>query len=45
MTFIESAKIHALKGSYSSAIELQNRAIEMLIELNYDKPENLAEYY
>lgn len=85
MTFIESAKIHALKGSYSSAVELQNRAIgkkllavalpdifctspacscnqhefgacqqiclriapatEMLIELSYDKPENVAEYY
>ena len=27
MNFVETAKIHALKGNYGSAIELHNRAI------------------
>lgn len=45
MNFVETAKIHALKGNYGSAIELHNRAIEMLIELEFDKTDYVAELY
>jgi len=45
MTFVESAKIHALKENYASAIDFQTRAIDMLINLNYDNPQYVAQLY
>lgn len=45
MTFIESAKIYACQEDWIKAIDHQNRAIEMLIDISYNKAEYVAELY
>lgn len=42
---IEAAKIYALKEDYQRAIENQINSINILIDINYDKPEYVAELY
>jgi len=45
MAYIEKSKIYALQEDYKEAEKFQNKAIELLIELNYKKPEFVAELY
>ncbi|KAL4465298.1 hypothetical protein ABPG74_002012 [Tetrahymena malaccensis] len=45
MTMVEHAKILALRQDFIQAIEYQNRAIEVLIEIEYNRPEYVAELY
>lgn len=45
MAYIEKAKIYALQEHYKDADKFQNKAIELLIELSYKKPEFVAEQY
>lgn len=42
---VENAKIFALKNDFHQAIEYQNNAIDTLIEIEYNKPEEVADLY
>ena len=43
--FIETAKINSLKGEEDHAIEAQKQAISILMDINFEKPEYIAEQY
>lgn len=45
MAYIEKSKVYALQENYAQAEKYQLKAIELLIELNYKKPEFVAELY
>lgn len=45
MAFIEKAKISSLEGNFEEAENYQNRGIQSLIDINYKRPEFVAEAY
>lgn len=45
MAFIEKAKIKSLEEDFIEAEDFQNKGIHILIEINYKRPEFVAEAY
>lgn len=43
--FLETAKIYSLKEEFHKAVENQMIAVNILIDINFDKPEYVAELY